>query len=68
MPITRAGVADLDEVLRALRTDRGGLSEQEVLRRRATVGPNAVHSHHAPRCTPRSATSWSRAALHDLST
>jgi Mg2+-importing ATPase len=47
LPITRAGVAAADEVLRTLGSDRRGLSEQEVLRRRAAVGPNAVRSHHA---------------------
>ena len=40
-----AAVTQADAVLRALGTPPGGLSPDEVARRRAQVGPNAVRSH-----------------------
>lgn len=45
--MTQAAAAPAAEVLRTLGSHQGGLSEHEVLRRRAAVGPNAVRSHHA---------------------
>ena len=47
IPVTRAAVVPTDDVLRSLVSDRRGLTEDEVLRRRAAMGPNAVRSHHA---------------------
>ena len=47
MPVIQAAVLPADDVLRTLGSDRRGLTEDEVLRRRAAVGPNAVRSHHA---------------------
>ncbi len=47
MPVTQAAVVPTDDVLRTLGSDRRGLTEDEVQRRRADVGPNAVRSHHA---------------------
>ena len=47
MPVIQAAVLPTDDVLRTLGSDGRGLTEDEVLRRRAAVGPNAVRSHHA---------------------
>ena len=47
IPVAEAAVLSPDAVLHTLGSDRSGLTEGEVLRRRAAVGPNAVRSHHA---------------------
>src|SRR5262245_57408971 len=45
--LARAAAVDIYEVLAALGSGVGGLSDSEAARRLATVGPNAVRTHRA---------------------